>query len=95
MKFMITTASRFGNRGFDIFFEARQQVEFYDDVLPCLHRLKQKFRLGSITNGNASVPHVGLGDLIEHAVSASDLMVAKPVSLDLPAFSRAFRGVSG
>lgn len=65
-------------QGFDIFFEARQQVEFYDDVLPCLHRLKQKFRLGSITNGNASIQHVGLGDLIEHAVSASDLMVAKP-----------------
>jgi HAD superfamily hydrolase (TIGR01509 family) len=65
-------------RGFDVFFTARQQVEFYDDVLPCLQRLKQKFRLGSITNGNASVEHVGLGDFIEHAVGAADLMLAKP-----------------
>ncbi|MCP4765895.1 MAG: HAD family hydrolase [Gammaproteobacteria bacterium] len=64
--------------GFAVFFEARQQVEFYDDVLPCLQRLKRRFRLGAISNGNASVEHVGLGDLIEHAVSASDLMVAKP-----------------
>ncbi len=64
--------------GFEVFFEARQQVEFYDDVLPCLQRLKQKYRLGSITNGNASVQHVGLDHLIEHAVSATDLMVAKP-----------------
>lgn len=64
--------------GFEVFFEARQQVEFYDDVLPCLQRLKRRFRLGAISNGNASVEHVGLGDLIEHAVSASDLMVAKP-----------------
>lgn len=64
--------------GFDVFFEARQQVEFYDDVLPCLHRLKQKFRLGAISNGNASIEHVGLGHLIEHAVSAADLKVAKP-----------------
>ena len=64
--------------GFEVFFEARQQVEFYDDVLPSLQRLKRKFRLGAISNGNASVEHVGLGDLIEHAVSASDLMVAKP-----------------
>jgi 2-haloalkanoic acid dehalogenase type II len=64
--------------GFEIFFEARQQVEFYDDVLPCLQRLKRRFRLGAITNGNASVEHVGLGDLIEHSVNASDLMVAKP-----------------
>ena len=64
--------------GFEVFFEARQQVEFYEDVLPCLQRLKGRFRLGTISNGNASVEHVGLGDLIEHAVSASDLMVAKP-----------------
>ena len=66
------------HNGFEVFFEARQQVEFYDDVLPCLQRLKRKFRLGTISNGNASVEHVGLGELIEHAVSASDLMVAKP-----------------
>jgi len=64
--------------GFEVFFEARQQVEFYDDVLPSLQRLKRKFRLGAISNGNASIEHVGLGELIEHAVSASDLMVAKP-----------------
>jgi putative hydrolase of the HAD superfamily len=65
-------------QGFDVFFTARQQVVFYDDVLPCLQRLKLKFRLGSISNGNASVEHVGLGHLIEHAVSASELQVAKP-----------------
>ena len=69
---------RVARDGFEVFFEARQQVEFYEDVLPCLRRLKRRFRLGSISNGNASVEHVGLGELIEHAVSASDLMVAKP-----------------
>ena len=65
-------------RGFDIFFEARQRVEFYADVLPCLQRLGQRYRLGAISNGNASVEHVGLGHLIEHAVSASDVQAAKP-----------------
>ena len=70
--------TQLSTQGFDVFFEAHQQVEFYDDVLPCLQRLKLKFRLGAISNGNASVEHVGLGHLIEHAVSASDLMVAKP-----------------
>jgi putative hydrolase of the HAD superfamily len=67
--------------GFEVFFEARQRVEFYDDVLPCLQRLKQNFRLGSISNGNASVEHVGLAHLIEHSVSAADVMVAKPERL--------------
>ena len=71
-------AARLSKNGFDVFFEIRQQVEFYDDVLPCLRRLKRQFRLGAISNGNASVEHVGLGDLIEHAVSAADLGVAKP-----------------
>jgi putative hydrolase of the HAD superfamily len=65
-------------RGFEVFFEARQQVEFYQEVLPSLERLKRRFRLGAISNGNASVDHVGLGHLIEHAVSASDVKVAKP-----------------
>lgn len=65
-------------QGFDVFFEARQQVEFYDDVLPCLQRLKQRFRLGAISNGNASVEHVGLGHLFEHTVSASEVQAAKP-----------------
>ncbi len=64
--------------GFEVFFHARQQVAFYDDVLPSLERLKSRYRLGSISNGNASVEHVGLGHLFEHAVSASDLNVAKP-----------------
>jgi putative hydrolase of the HAD superfamily len=64
--------------GFDVFFQARQQVEFYDDVLPCLQRLRRRYRLGAISNGNASVDHVGLGGYFEHAVSASEVMAAKP-----------------
>jgi putative hydrolase of the HAD superfamily len=67
--------------GFEVFYEARQQVSFYDDVLPCLQRLQSKYRLGAISNGNANVDKVGLGHLIEHAVSASELKVAKPDKL--------------
>ena len=72
---------RFSRDGFEVFYLARQQVSFYDDVIPCLERLSKKFKLGSISNGNASVEKVGLGHLIEHAVSASELKVAKPDSL--------------
>lgn len=71
-------ADQLSRDGFEVFFEARQRVEFYDDVLPCLARLGQRYRLGSISNGNASVEKVGLGHLIEHSVSASDLKLAKP-----------------
>ncbi len=68
----------FSSDGFEVFYHARQQVSFYEDVIPCLERLSRKFKLGSISNGNASVERVGLGHLIEHAVSASELKVAKP-----------------
>ena len=64
--------------GFDVFYNARQQVSFYDDVLPVLGRLISNYRLGAVTNGNANVARVGLGHLFEHAVSAIDLQVAKP-----------------
>ena len=67
--------------GFEVFYEARQQVDFYDDVMPCLERLHSKYRLGAISNGNANVEKVGLGHLIEYSVSASDLKVAKPDKL--------------
>ena len=66
------------DKGFDVFYMARQQVVFYDDVFPALERLSLKYRLGAITNGNASVEKVGLGHLIEHTVSAVDLQIAKP-----------------
>ncbi len=66
------------DKGFDVFYKARQQVVFYDDVFPALERLSLKYRLGAITNGNASVEKVGLGHLIEHTVSAVDLQIAKP-----------------
>ena len=66
------------SKGFDVFYNARQQVAFYDDVFPALERLSLKYRLGAITNGNASIEKVGLGHLIEHTVSAVDLQIAKP-----------------
>ncbi|MDJ0779274.1 MAG: HAD family hydrolase [Gammaproteobacteria bacterium] len=66
------------DEAFDVFFQARQQVEFYDDVLPSLERLSRRFRLGAISNGNASVEHVGLGHLFEHSLGAAEVQAAKP-----------------
>ena len=66
------------DKGFDVFYNARQQVNFYGDVFPALGRLSSKYRLGTITNGNVNVEKVGLGHLMEHTVSAIDLQIAKP-----------------
>jgi HAD superfamily hydrolase (TIGR01549 family) len=71
-------STRLAEDGFEVFFNARQQVEFYDDVLPSLARLNNRFRLGAISNGNANIDRVGLGHLFEHAISASEFKIAKP-----------------
>jgi len=64
--------------GFKVFHDARQKVEFYDDVLPVLNKLKQQFTLVALTNGNAVVERVGLGEYFELQISAADVSAAKP-----------------
>ena len=64
--------------GFEVFFNARQQVTFYDDVDDALDWLAERYQLGAISNGNASVQHVGLGEFFKHSPSASDVQTAKP-----------------
>ena len=42
----------------DVFLQARQAVEFYDDVMDGLQELSFHFRLGALTNGNADLERV-------------------------------------
>ena len=64
---------------FEAFFEARQQVELFDDVLPALGRLAARWPIVALSNGNADVQRVpGLGRHFHAAVSARDLGLAKP-----------------
>ena len=71
-------SSQVADSAFEVFYQARQKVTFYQDVLPSLARLSSNYKLGSITNGNANIEKVGLSHLIEHSVSACELKVAKP-----------------
>ena len=64
--------------GFKVFHDARQLVEFYDDVLPVLSELKKLYKLVALTNGNADIYKVGLGDYFNLQVSAADVAAAKP-----------------
>lgn len=52
---------------FKVFYEARQQVNLFDDAKPVLDELNKKFTLVSLTNGNAStVQQVLITGLIWH-----------------------------
>jgi putative hydrolase of the HAD superfamily len=64
--------------GFELFYRLRHDVEFYDDVFPVLDRLQGSFRLGSISNGNASAGLTPLGAYFDYYLNAVDVMARKP-----------------
>ena len=63
---------------FQIFHQARNQVQMYADVLPALQGLRERYVLGALTNGNADIEQLGLAPLFEFAISAADVGAAKP-----------------
>jgi putative hydrolase of the HAD superfamily len=63
---------------FDVFFEARQQVSLFDDVLPVLERWSTKVPVVALTNGNADLHRIGLARFFKGVVSAHELGCAKP-----------------
>jgi HAD superfamily hydrolase (TIGR01509 family) len=60
------------------FFDARNAVTPYEDVLPGLARLQGRLLVGSISNGNADLKAIGLSHHFKVSVAAHELGVAKP-----------------
>ncbi|MGQ0801395.1 MAG: HAD family hydrolase [Pseudomarimonas sp.] len=63
---------------FQAFIAARHQVELYPDVPDGLARLAAQWRLAALTNGNADVQRIGLGQHFQFAICARDFGAAKP-----------------
>ncbi|MBT6276752.1 MAG: HAD family hydrolase [Chromatiales bacterium] len=64
---------------FMVYWEARNQVKPFPEALNVIERLREKrYILGTITNGNASIEHIGLGHRFAFTVTAGDAGVMKP-----------------
>lgn len=63
---------------FEVFFAERQRVELFEDALPALQRLSERFPLVALSNGNADVHRVGIGAHFTAAISAREFGVGKP-----------------
>ena len=63
---------------FEVFFEARQQVELFDDAQPALQFLSERYPMVALSNGNADVQRVGIGRFFRAAISAREFGVGKP-----------------
>ena len=67
------------NPAFEYFLIARNQVEFFPEVIPALETLvEDKYQLGVITNGNAEIHRMPIAHLFSFAHSSAAAGVAKP-----------------
>lgn len=64
--------------GFQVFWQERNNVVFYEGVIDMLDSLSQKYSLGVITNGNADVNFIGVGHYFDFSMSSEIAGVAKP-----------------
>lgn len=73
-----TFNAEFIETGFHVFWHQRNNVVFYDGVLEMLDKLSSNYSLGVITNGNADVNYIGVGDYFDFTMSSEKAGIAKP-----------------
>lgn len=64
--------------GFKVFWQARNEVEFFAESEDVLDRLTGLYRLGSMTNGNADVYHIGIGHYFDFVITSAEIGQSKP-----------------
>jgi putative hydrolase of the HAD superfamily len=73
------------HEAFALWHTARNQLEPFADVVPALETLKRRYRLATLSNGNADLAKIGLAHHFEVTLSAGALGCAKP---DARAYAR-------
>ena len=72
------TAGFCEHTAFEIFYAGRNNVLFYDDALPALNWLNERFPLVALTNGNANLNQIGIDHLFVGILSSGELGYSKP-----------------
>jgi putative hydrolase of the HAD superfamily len=65
-------------RAFDVFFAARNDVALFTDVRPAVERLRVRFPLATLSNGNADLARIGLSDFFVLSLNARQIGIGKP-----------------
>lgn len=71
-------ARKFARQAFDVFHEARNQVDLFPGALELLESLGDRYALGALSNGNADLRKAGLSDLFHFHHSAESVGKRKP-----------------
>lgn len=65
-------------QAFDVFQQARNDLEPFPDVVPAITRLGGEFRLFTLSNGNADLSVIGIAGHFEASFTAREIGHAKP-----------------
>jgi FMN hydrolase / 5-amino-6-(5-phospho-D-ribitylamino)uracil phosphatase len=71
-------AESLADEALEVFLTARNRVELYDDARPALIRLRSRYRLFALSNGNADLGRCGIADLFAGHITARAAGFAKP-----------------
>ena len=77
------------HEAFELWHAARNQCVPFAEVIPALARLKTRFRLATLSNGNADLETIGLAHHFEVSLHAATLGCAKPDVRAYDALARA------
>jgi len=62
----------------EVFLCARNEIEPFEDVLPALERLRSRYVLATLSNGNADLERIGLASWFSLSLNARLVGAAKP-----------------
>ncbi|MEM8817793.1 MAG: HAD family hydrolase, partial [Pseudomonadota bacterium] len=71
-------AASLSEAAFAVFDEHRNRLELFPDARPALEKLKSRYRLIAVTNGNADLRKIGIDELFDGFVSARLAGASKP-----------------
>jgi FMN hydrolase / 5-amino-6-(5-phospho-D-ribitylamino)uracil phosphatase len=63
---------------FEVFLTARSEIDLFPDVLPGLHRIRARYRLASLSNGNADLVRIGIHEHFDVSLNSRSIGAAKP-----------------
>jgi 2-haloalkanoic acid dehalogenase type II len=63
---------------YEVFIAERMRVDFFEDARPALAVLSARYPVVAISNGNADVHRVGIGQFFRASLTAQDFGVGKP-----------------
>lgn len=78
-------------QAYEVFFRARNELDLFADVRPALERLRPRYALATLSNGNADLELIGLADLFEVSLNARQIGAAKPDRRCFECLARALR----